>query len=211
MTRRNRALSSGARSPRASAPAPRIALPDYPADLTVKPGKLLSGLFRSFKSYRLTSDPWSIIRSRKATASSIRRTCPRPTTTNGSSSSARWPHWRTRWAATLTLLYRLLFLLYAENRDLLPVREGSYGEASLKKNNQPRPEAVVLGRPPRGGRLREVAPVGGVEAKSGPGLLPALRIAIFGDHLHPARPPSPCSCPSLYRFGEEARQIARSS
>src|SRR5271165_4500530 len=30
-------------------------------------------------------------------------------------------------------------------------------------NNQPRPEAVVLGRPPRGGRLREVAPVGGVE------------------------------------------------
>ena len=33
----------------------------------------------------------------------------------------------------------------------------------LIKNNQPRPEAVVLGRPPRGGRLREVAPVGGVE------------------------------------------------
>ncbi|MGZ3334710.1 MAG: hypothetical protein ACXWOV_05765, partial [Isosphaeraceae bacterium] len=54
-------------------------------------------------------------------------------TTNGSSSSARWPHWRTRWAATLTLLYRLLFLLYAENRDPLPVREGSYGQASLKR------------------------------------------------------------------------------
>ncbi len=33
----------------------------------------------------------------------------------------------------------------------------------LGANNQPRPEAVVLGRPPRGGRLREVAPVGGVE------------------------------------------------
>src|SRR5271166_5577448 len=30
------------------------------------------------------------------------------------------------------------------------------------QNNQSRPEAVVLGRPPRGGRLREVAPVGGV-------------------------------------------------
>src|SRR5262249_55779424 len=29
-------------------------------------------------------------------------------------------------------------------------------------NNQPRPKAVVLGRPPRGGRLREEAPVGGV-------------------------------------------------
>jgi hypothetical protein len=35
--------------------------------------------------------------------------------------------------ATLTLLYRLLFLLYAESRDLLPVREGPYGEASIKK------------------------------------------------------------------------------
>ena len=35
------------------------------------------------------------------------------------------------------------------------------GEAALL-NNQPRPQAVVLGRPPRGGRLREVAPVGGV-------------------------------------------------
>ncbi len=34
--------------------------------------------------------------------------------------------------ATLRLLYRLLFLLYAESRDLLPVREGSYGEASLE-------------------------------------------------------------------------------
>lgn len=35
--------------------------------------------------------------------------------------------------ATLTLLYRLLFLLYAESRDLLPIRETSYGNASLKK------------------------------------------------------------------------------
>src|SRR5262249_41120164 len=35
--------------------------------------------------------------------------------------------------ATLTLLYRLLFLLYAESRDLLPVREGPYGEASLRR------------------------------------------------------------------------------
>lgn len=34
--------------------------------------------------------------------------------------------------ATLTLLYRLLFLLYAESRDLLPVREpGGYWERSL--------------------------------------------------------------------------------
>lgn len=35
--------------------------------------------------------------------------------------------------ATLTLLYRLLFLLYAENRDLLPIREAPYQAASLKK------------------------------------------------------------------------------
>ena len=35
--------------------------------------------------------------------------------------------------ATLTLLYRLLFLLYAESRDLLPIRESPYFAASLKK------------------------------------------------------------------------------
>lgn len=35
--------------------------------------------------------------------------------------------------ATLTLLYRLLFLLYAESRDLLPVREAPYLDASLKR------------------------------------------------------------------------------
>src|SRR5205085_11114509 len=35
--------------------------------------------------------------------------------------------------ATLTFLYRLLFLLYAESRDLLPVREAPYQAASLKK------------------------------------------------------------------------------
>jgi hypothetical protein len=35
--------------------------------------------------------------------------------------------------ATLTLLYRLLFLLYAESRDLLPIREAAYRQASLTK------------------------------------------------------------------------------
>jgi hypothetical protein len=40
----------------------------------------------------------------------------------------------TIFQGVLTLLYRLLFLLYAEARDLLPVREMSdYGEASLSK------------------------------------------------------------------------------
>lgn len=40
---------------------------------------------------------------------------------------------RDAFEATLTLLYRLLFLLYAESRDLLPIREAPYREASLKK------------------------------------------------------------------------------
>ena len=35
--------------------------------------------------------------------------------------------------ATLTLLYRLLFLLYAESRELLPIREAPYRQASLTK------------------------------------------------------------------------------
>jgi hypothetical protein len=35
------------------------------------------------------------------------------------------------------------------------------GKRFLLRNNQPRPEAGVLGRPPRGGRLRGVAPFGG--------------------------------------------------
>lgn len=34
---------------------------------------------------------------------------------------------------TLTLLYRLLFLLYAESRDLLPVREANYFRYSLRR------------------------------------------------------------------------------
>ena len=40
---------------------------------------------------------------------------------------------RETYEATLTLLYRLLFLLYAESRDLLPIREAPYRQASLKK------------------------------------------------------------------------------
>jgi hypothetical protein len=38
----------------------------------------------------------------------------------------------TVFQGTLTLLYRLLFLLYAESRDLLPVHEREYREASLQ-------------------------------------------------------------------------------
>jgi len=39
---------------------------------------------------------------------------------------------RDTFEATLTLLYRLLFLLYAEARDLLPIREAAYREASFQ-------------------------------------------------------------------------------
>ncbi len=39
---------------------------------------------------------------------------------------------RDTYEATLTLLYRLLFLLYAEARDLLPIGETAYRTASLK-------------------------------------------------------------------------------
>jgi transcriptional regulator with XRE-family HTH domain len=35
--------------------------------------------------------------------------------------------------ATLTFLYRLLFLLYSESRDLVPIREAPYQAASLKR------------------------------------------------------------------------------
>ena len=69
-------------------------------------------------------------------------------------------------------------------------------------NNQPRPEAVVLGRPPRGGRLREVAPVGGVEVNGIQAIPPCSA---------EASPGIPPSTPSRGSFREEARRIAGSS
>ena len=49
----------------------------------------------------------------------------------------------TVYQGTLTLLYRLLFLLYAESRDLLPVKEvRGYFEASLTKLKQEIAEAA---------------------------------------------------------------------
>ncbi len=50
----------------------------------------------------------------------------------------------TVYQGTLTLLYRLLFLLYAESRDLLPVKEvRGYFEASLTKLKQEIAEAAA--------------------------------------------------------------------
>ena len=54
--------------------------------------------------------------------------------------------------ATLTLLYRLLFLLYAESRDLLPVREGSLRRGQPEED-QGRNRRQGRGRPRRGRRL----------------------------------------------------------
>ena len=60
-------------------------------------------------------------------------------------------------------------------------------------NNQPRPEAVVLGKAPRGGRLREVAPVGGVELERS-GFLPGTDGGFSVDDEFQAHP---MSCESL--------------
>ena len=55
--------------------------------------------------------------------------------------------------ATLTLLYRLLFLLYAESRDLLPVREAAYSSRSLKQLKDEIAEKAGIARDAVQGRL----------------------------------------------------------
>lgn len=49
--------------------------------------------------------------------------------------------------AAVVLLYRLLFLLYAEDRDLLPVEHKGYGPRSLSKLRKEVAEAIDQGRP----------------------------------------------------------------
>src|SRR5439155_26535836 len=58
-------------------------------------------------------------------------------------------------AATLTLLYRILFLLYAESRDLLPVRESAYYEISLKQLKEEIAEAAGVAQTAADERLRD--------------------------------------------------------
>lgn len=55
-------------------------------------------------------------------------------------------------AATLVLLYRLLFLLYAEDRELLPVRQASYLAVSLRALRDQAADTVDQGRVPTGRR-----------------------------------------------------------
>jgi hypothetical protein len=69
-------------------------------------------------------------------------------------------------------------------------------------NEAPRPEAEVSGRPPRGGRFREVAPVGGVNVK---------RTEASPDRSAEATPNSLSEGHGQEEHPEEARRIARSS
>ena len=55
-------------------------------------------------------------------------------------------------AATLVLLYRLLFLLYAEDRELLPVRQPGYLAVSLRALRDQAADAVDQGLVPAGRR-----------------------------------------------------------
>ena len=100
-------------------------------------GTRSAGSTASSRAAGIMPSGWAIA-SRSGSSSTSSRAWPRaswPTAVPGSISRASPPAEELAdiYEATLTLLYRLLFLLYAESRDLLPVREGPYGEASLKK------------------------------------------------------------------------------
>src|SRR5690242_21649110 len=76
------------------------------------------------------------------------------------------------------------------------------GREVLVLNEAPRPEAEVSGRPPRGGRLRPVAPVGGVDVNP---------TAASPDRSAEATPNSLPEGRSQEGHREKARRIARSS
>lgn len=58
------------------------------------------------------------------------------------------PRWRAEAReAALILLYRLLFILYAEDRDLLPVRHAGYGDYALRRLRGQAAEARDQARP----------------------------------------------------------------
>src|SRR3954466_2446532 len=67
--------------------------------------------------------------------------------------------------------------------------QSSRGRTDAGKKNRPRPEDVVLGRPPRGGLPRRVAPFGGGEVSRPP--FPTVRAT----SARP-RPPDPPTCVS---------------
>ena len=85
--------------------------------------------------------------------------------------------------------------------DLTRLRRRGH-EPTLSDNDAPRPEAEVSGRPPRGGRLREVAPVGGREV---------IQTQATPQSSAEAPPGMTFEMPEPACFPEEARRIARSS
>ena len=77
-------------------------------------------------------------------------------------------HGRTnRWPSLTQVACAVLFAFFN-----WPLADGHSEETRFDRvvvdNNQPRPEDVVLGRPPRGGHFRMVAPLGGVEIGKAP-------------------------------------------
>src|SRR5262245_66607594 len=72
----------------------------------------------------------------------------------------------------------------------------------IGENEAPRPEAEVSGRPPRGGRFREVAPAGGVDLN---------RTEPSPDRSAEATPHSLSEGRGQAEHPEKARRIARSS
>ena len=62
---------------------------------------------------------------------------------------------------------------------------------TLEPNEAPRPEAEVSGRPPLGGRLREVAPVGGFGVKRTSDAPQELNIAFSTADTRDAKPMEP--------------------
>jgi hypothetical protein len=79
---------------------------------------------------------------------------------------------------------------------------------SVTGNKQPRPEAGVLGRPPRGGRSHGVAPVGGGEARRS---LRRHQAPVPHGHRDRRHDPSTLSHQERGRPRKKARRIAGSS
>jgi hypothetical protein len=103
-----------------------------------------------------------------------------------------------------------LFLILPDGRiQMLDVCGGSLTKLAESRdefarvlNEAPRPEAEVSGRPPRGGRFRAVAPVGGVDIN---------RTEASPDRSAGATPTSLSQGRRQEEHPEKARRIARSS
>jgi hypothetical protein len=89
--------------------------------------------------------------------------------------------------ATLTLLDRLLFLLYAESRDLLPIREAPYQAASLKCLKEEVEDKAGVAEavsqfPEFDPYCQVVGPAGRDQARAHESRLPTLGLRLLPDH-----------------------------